>query len=119
MIFRKENQEYHLRKLAAGPYRDCDRCGDKALTGHEFEAHQFYCEPCRSALHAEQERQWKERDRKAEATHARRAKRIAELKAQTNLNDTDVKELAALMVSEADGAERQLADFIFDGINRY
>jgi hypothetical protein len=37
VLFGKEHQEYHLRKLMAGPHRACEECGQQVLAGHRFE----------------------------------------------------------------------------------
>lgn len=57
-------------------------------------------------------------DRRAEAKRRARERRIAELKAKANLGDADANELAALIISQADGPLCQLTDFIAESLDR-
>lgn len=118
VVFGREHQEFHLRRLVAGPYRNCQKCGERTLAGNRFEHREFYCDPCEATVHAQRSREFNESERRSEARQAATTKRIAELRAQAGLSDADAKELAALMVSQVDGPVSQIADFIFEGRNR-
>lgn len=118
VLFGKEHQEYHLRKFLAGRFRNCQRCGTPTIAGTQFESREFYCDSCGASVQAERQQRWAAMDRQAEAKRQARDTRIAELKAKANLGDADAKELAALIISQADGPLSQLTDFIADSLDR-
>jgi hypothetical protein len=118
VLFGKEHQEYHLRKFLAGQFRDCQRCGTATLAGTQFETREFYCSSCWASITAERQVRYDEMDRRAESKRRAREGRIAELKAKSNLGDADANELAALIVSQADGPLSQLTDFIEASLRR-
>ena len=118
VLFGKEHQEYHLRKFLAGRFRDCQRCGIATIAGTQFEAREFYCSSCWASVQAERQRRSDEMDRRADAKRHAREQRIAELKAKANLGDADANELAALIISQADGPLSQFTDFISESLGR-
>jgi uncharacterized Zn finger protein (UPF0148 family) len=118
VLFKKEHQEYHLRKFLAGRYRDCQRCGTASIAGTQFEAGEFYCPSCWTSVQTERQRRFDESDRRADAKRRAREERIAELKAKANLGDSDANELASLIISQADGPLSQLTDFIAESLAR-
>lgn len=117
VIFGKEHQEFHLRKLVKGTHRQCPKCGNQFNAGNRFEQVTF-CDPCEATMRVERQHSYNESERRRRANVAARVKRIAELKAQTTLSDADAREFAALMVAQVDGPVSQIADFICEGENR-
>lgn len=118
VIFGKEHQEYHLRRLLAGPYRACEECGQHVLAGHRFEDSSFYCERCSTRIHAERRKESNGRELRYQAKRIARDKRIAELKRKGHLSDVDTNELFALIFQQVDGPSFEFMEFVEASVAR-